>query len=134
VVGYPSTGGNYALSCDGVELEFLGVDRFERTYTERRDADAEDAFCAKMRMLGARRWECEVDWELSVMDLDCDVVVAGWPASGGVWVLKMDGRRARREGVGCKVRNALSMEERCAVLERLGGVFYQEPRDCKDLE
>ncbi|OOF90918.1 hypothetical protein ASPCADRAFT_211525, partial [Aspergillus carbonarius ITEM 5010] len=101
VLGYPSTGGIYALSCDGVELEFLGVDRFRRTFTERSNADEEDAFCAKMRMLGARWWECEVDWELSLMDLDCDVVVTGWPVSGGVWVLRMGGRRAMREGFGC---------------------------------
>ncbi|PYI02600.1 hypothetical protein BO78DRAFT_400400 [Aspergillus sclerotiicarbonarius CBS 121057] len=134
VLGYPSTGGIYALSCDGVMLEFLGVDRFERTFTERKDSEEEDAFCAKMRMLGARWWESDVDWELSLMDLDRDVLVVGWPESGGVWVLRMGGRRARREGVGCKVGNAFSMQESCRAIERLGGVFYEEPRDCMHLQ
>ncbi|RAK97299.1 uncharacterized protein BO80DRAFT_193815 [Aspergillus ibericus CBS 121593] len=134
VLGYPRTGGIYALSCDGVMLEFLGVDRFKRTFTERKNDEEEDAFCAKMRMLGARRWGCEVDWELSLMDLDRDVLVVGWSEGGGVWVLRIGGWRARREGLGCMLRNALSMQERCGVIVRLGGVFYEEPRECKDLE
>ena len=30
--------------------------------------------------------------------------------------------------------NAYSMEERCKVIELLGGTFYADPKDCLDLD
>ncbi|KAK1768175.1 hypothetical protein QBC33DRAFT_536455 [Phialemonium atrogriseum] len=32
------------------------------------------------------------------------------------------------------IRNAYNMEERCKVIEQLGGTFYAEPRECPDLD
>ncbi len=30
--------------------------------------------------------------------------------------------------------NAYSMEERCIWIEKLGGTFYADPKDCPDLD
>ena len=136
VRGWPSTGGFYILSCDGVELEFLGLNRFEPTQRSQDPAE-EDAFCAKMRRLGAdwhRSQEAQVADSLAGEYQTNHVVKAfGWPADGGVWALKMPYMDSEMKGIG-RIRNAFSMEERCRQIEKLGGVFYNDPAQCPDLE
>ncbi|RAL09284.1 uncharacterized protein BO97DRAFT_427554 [Aspergillus homomorphus CBS 101889] len=58
---------------------------------------------------------------------------SGWAATGGVWVLHCTRAKAARKGAS---RNhiAATMEERCQVIEKLGGVFYANPRDCLHLD
>lgn len=136
VRGWPSTGGFYILSCDGVELEFLGLDRFEPT-PRSQDPAEEDAFCANMRRLGARWYrdlEAEAAASLEGEYRTGHVVKAfGWPADGGVWALKMPEMDSYMKGMS-RIRNAFSMEERCRQIEKLGGVFYSDPAKCPDLK
>lgn len=144
--GYPSElGGVYVLEgVLGVELEFLGLGRFETT--ERRDSDLdseearreEDEWCAKLRKLGAVWWESEADYDWSNFEGtygqgEGSLMKVGYPASGGVWVLKMSIEEADKKGAGI-IYNAFTMEERCMVIEKLGGVFYSNPMECPDLD
>lgn len=66
------------------------------------------------------------------MDMD-KVLHAGWPETGGVWVLHTTVDDARRKGVGL-LGNSYTMQERCMMIERLGGVFYDDPKDCPYLD
>ncbi|PYI10661.1 hypothetical protein BO78DRAFT_270354, partial [Aspergillus sclerotiicarbonarius CBS 121057] len=97
VYGYPSKGGRYELDhCFGIELDFLGLDRFNTTpHPPKSDPEwqvKEDAHCARMRRLGAR-WvpPYDDDFQWSVMGpKDTDTYIrVGWPAGGGVWVLSI---------------------------------------------
>lgn len=139
VRGWPSTGGIYVLeSCDGVELQFLGLDRFNITLRSEDPTD-EDMHCANMRKLGATWWTSEYAYNEKHLlnpegpDLVERVVIVGWPTSGGVWVLGVNYEEAIRRGVG-KIKNAFSMEERCRLIKMLGGVFYANPGECPDLD
>jgi hypothetical protein len=60
-------------------------------------------------------------------------IAAGWPAGGGVWVLREDAERAGEKDAGM-LFNAYTMEERCAIIEQLGGTFYADPKDCPHLD
>ena len=191
VKGFPSTGGVYILPfCSGMELDFLGLDRFEetprcglspdRTGEEERkenkqedgdnDRKEEDALCAKIRLLGARWWPslgayraADVRrWITETTDpryLDDKkrffaVQVAG-AATGnstssstvtspqadggggeggeGVWVLEVDEEDGSERGLG-RIGNARNMEEKCRLIERFGGTFYPDPRECPYLD
>lgn len=53
VHGWPSKGGVYVFSTmDGVEMDFMGLDRFHTTLRPPKSAE-EDALCGRMRQLGA---------------------------------------------------------------------------------
>ena len=60
-------------------------------------------------------------------------IKVGWPAGGGVWVLNITEHEAWDRDAGV-VHYAHDMEERCRVIERLGGVFYENPKDWLDVE
>ncbi|KAK1762697.1 hypothetical protein QBC33DRAFT_460789, partial [Phialemonium atrogriseum] len=57
----------------------------------------------------------------------------GWPAAGGVWVLKTSHRDVLYRGLG-RIGNARDMEERCCLIKRFGGIFYENPADCPHLD
>ena len=58
----------------------------------------------------------------------------GWTDNGGgTWILSTTRKEAIRKGIG-RVKNAFNMEERCRVIESLGGVFYADANDCADLD
>ena len=57
----------------------------------------------------------------------------GWPAGGGVWILSEDGEIAGKKHAGM-LFNAYTMDERCNIIEQLGGTFYANPKDCPDLD
>lgn len=147
VRGWPSTGGIYILEdCDGVELGFVGLDRFGfgfHSTLRSWDSVEEDAHCAKMWLLGATWWRSERAYaekhlpELNPEGPDKKTVVVGWPSGpdggAGVWVLRTTYDEGVQKGVG-RVKNAGSMDERCRVIERLGGVFYARPEECPGLD
>ncbi|GFF32844.1 hypothetical protein IFM46972_03696 [Aspergillus udagawae] len=142
VLGYPSKGGIYVLrDCFGVELDFLGLDRFndtERPSTLDPDWQAkEDAHCDRMRRLGATWWRSESDEflerGLERPESTDDYLQVGWPAAGGVWVLHTTWGNASDIGAA-RIHNAHDMEERCRWIEKLGGVFYADPKDCPYLD
>ncbi|GLB01628.1 hypothetical protein AtubIFM57258_000037 [Aspergillus tubingensis] len=138
VYGFPSRGGFYVLrECVGVELDFLGIDRFGNTERpSKSDPDwqaKEEAHCDRMRHLGAKWFETYRD-ELEFMFFrtreDTDPYVSfGWPDGGGVWVLNTTYGRASELGTAI-IHNAKNMEERCELIKRLGGIFYADPSDC----
>lgn len=141
VYGYPSTGGTLILPyCNGVDLSFLDLPRFERS-SRSEDEEVEDRHCARMRMLGAW-WFNSVDEYDRMQWLEPDVlarkkiVTVAWPQDerAGVWVLTLRGvGEAADKGLGA-VWNAASMDERCEVIEKMGGQFYADPKECPDLQ
>ncbi|KND88129.1 hypothetical protein TOPH_07235 [Tolypocladium ophioglossoides CBS 100239] len=137
VLGWPSKGGIYVLRPSlAVELDFLGLDRFQDAKRANSSSD-EELHCNKMRQLGVVWWEYEGDYRFSLIDdtwrYNSTSVKVGWPATGGVWVSKDNGHGSKRKGRRY-IHNAYDMEERCTVIERLGGVFYADPKDCPDLD
>ncbi|KAJ6096928.1 hypothetical protein N7486_007674 [Penicillium sp. IBT 16267x] len=142
VFGYPSKGGVYVLrNCFGVELDFLGLDRFNNTERPSKlDPDwqaKEDAHCDRMRRLGATWWRRASD-EFLERGLEHPkstdgYLQVGWPAAGGVWVLHTTSDNAGDIGAA-RIHNAHDMEERCRWIEKLGGVFYADPKDCPYLD
>jgi hypothetical protein len=130
-----------------VELDYLGLDRFME---QERAADQaeEDAFCMRLRKVGAKWWHDYNDFTDAVAGArqmtkeEATRLLLCWPEEGGVWVLKIDGREnAEWEGGGWSeggwregrmVYNAYTMRERCQAIERLGGVFFKNPKECED--
>ena len=137
VFGWPSSGGMLRKSVDAVELEYLGLDRFQESTRSQTPAE-EDAFCQKMRKLGAKWWRNEEHYfdvllgELEMTEEEAVQLEVGWPAAGGVWVLRSQSKRTLPKDIG-QIHMALNMEERCRVIEKLGGKFYVNPEDCPDL-
>ena len=116
-----------------VELDFLSVDRFNRTL-QSPDQVEEDVHRSRMRELRAKwyagEWEY-VQKELQVQNPSELVLILGWPEGGGVWLLKTTDAPGLDIG---RVANATSMSERYDVIRKLGGVFYAAPEDCPDLK
>lgn len=144
VRGWPSKGGLYTLyTCLTVELDFLGLDRFKKADRPQNTTSAEadeEAHCKRMRQLGAKWWPSaddeamwwfqnpEESWELTK-----PVTYFGWPAQGGVWVLNTTIIGASQIGAG-RIHIAITMDERCKIMEDLGAVYYAKPEDCPLLD
>ncbi|KAI8408162.1 hypothetical protein FOFC_11096 [Fusarium oxysporum] len=124
--GWPAKGGFLRHLCSIVELEFLGLDRFQRANMSD-DPEKEEAYYNKMRLLG------EILDETTEKDLDSPRLFVGVPAGSGVWVIYTTFSRSRREGLG-RIGNALTMEERCDKIKEFGGTFYEDPKDCPHLD
>jgi hypothetical protein len=92
-----------------------------------------------VRQLGAKWWESETaefygSWETRTRtNWDDKFIITGWPAGGGVWVLNGTIREATKKHAGMAF-NAFNMEERSKIIEKLGGTFYTNPKDCPDLD
>ncbi|KAK2746104.1 hypothetical protein CKAH01_18226 [Colletotrichum kahawae] len=137
VIGLLADGGILVLrNCDAVDFAFLQLDRLEPT-PRPVDRILEDAHCERMRMLGAECWKNDEAFAVHEA-FECDksyredVLVAGYPAAGGVWVLKAKPAAAAQAGVG-RIKNARDMEERCRLIEKLGGTFYGNTRETTPL-
>ncbi|KAK4233130.1 CheY-like superfamily [Achaetomium macrosporum] len=139
VNGFPSKGGVYELYCSPMELEFLGLDRFE-TALPSSDPAEEDALCAKMRLLGAEWWPSsdpacgEASHSIGLRSpLDDMVRFIGVTSQGGMWALTTNASDCYEKQLG-RINNAMDMEEKCRQIERLGGTFYADPRECPLLD
>ncbi|KAF9251868.1 hypothetical protein DTO013E5_1109 [Penicillium roqueforti] len=143
VKGWPSQGGIYTLDVSSrVEIEFLELDPFNNT---RRPTNSdpnwqqkENAHCDRMRYLSPTWWPTELAWLESGMSGMLDersnnYVRVGWTSDGGAWVWKTTKEGASKKG-GAMLQNARTMEERCLVIERLGGTFYANPKYCPFLD
>ncbi|KAI9927443.1 hypothetical protein ASPWEDRAFT_186797 [Aspergillus wentii DTO 134E9] len=147
---YPSTGGMWIANAEPLILQHLNVDRFTRT--ERFQDPAEDKFCDRLRVVGASWWDfspetvyeyidCEPDdWEVYDKPPWPAAYISsryvGFPDDGGILVLKK--RRWEPEvdfgrGIG-GIDNALTMEERCVVMRKLGAVFCENLERCEALK
>ncbi|KAH8803706.1 hypothetical protein F5884DRAFT_862023 [Xylogone sp. PMI_703] len=139
VYGCPSKGGMYFLSpCFGVELEFLKLDRFGNTEILQAGSSQvdEDDHCNRMCQLDATWWRSRRAFNSALFDGPRPAgpfLSVGWPAGGGVWVIKTTLEEADKKGTA-KIYNAYSIEERCKMIEQLGGVFYADPKDCPHLD
>lgn len=135
---FPSSGGVYARRCSPMELDFLNLPRCD-TVSPSSDPAVEDAFCARLQLLGAKwfptmahKHEHDADKILRVRVppfVDDDIYFFGVSPEGGVWVLAIDRLEGREKGVG-RIENAANMEDKCKEIEKWGGVFYANPRDC----
>lgn len=149
VRGWPAKGGFYALNgVHAVEMDFLGLDRFKeadrpKNFNTTAGAEAEETHCRRMRQLGARWWRsghAESTWwfknpKESWDPLTKPVTYFGWPADGqgGVWALNTTLYGASEMGAG-RIHIAITMEERCKIMEELGAVYYANPEDCPLLD
>lgn len=140
VFGYPSDSQEVLVLpyCSGVDLDFLGLDRFGSAERDG-DAEAEDRLCERMRMLGAWHFLSVHEYRMmQFLDATEDglskrrLVVAAWPEEGGAWVLAKTVREAGKVGFAV-FQNVFSMKEKVDAVRKLGGTFYQEPEDCPDL-
>lgn len=89
-----------------------------------------------VRQLGARWWKSEEEYILAELDYSkCtdSFIRVGWPAEGGVWVLKTTRGEADKKGAAI-IHNAYNMEERCKIIKQLEGQFYDDPRKCPYLD
>lgn len=145
VRGFPSEGGVYELHCSAIELDFLGLDRFE-TAQPSGDAAEEDALCAKLRLLGAEWWpslraskkawslEIQHQGSLSTQRYELDRLrFLSVASNGGVWALEAGEDECSRRQLG-RINNARDMEEKCRQIEKFGGTFYASPSECPLLD
>lgn len=91
-----------------------------------------------MRRLGPTWWESEKAWVLSQISVTPeeranDYIQVGWSSDGGVWVWKTT-KMDMNDGGGAQLQNARTMQERCMMIEKLGGTFYADPKDCPFLD
>lgn len=137
VYGYPSIGGVLIKGVRAVELLHLNLDRFKDA-NRSSDPANEEEFCKRLRNLGAVWWPSEGD-EVDALgerylEEEAMVIETGWPSSGnGVWVLKYDANKSKEMFGAMLLELALNMDERCQVIEELGGSFFEDPGACEDL-
>lgn len=119
------------------QLDFLGLPRFETTETERdSDPEKEDAFCQRLQWIGGRYYESDTaynNYQPEQYALQRSHAWFAWPGEvpeGGVWVL-WQGPGSPYNGLG-RIKNAYTMEERCKVIEMLGGTFYENWDDVQE--
>lgn len=126
-----------------MELDYLDVDRFN-TVKRSSNQFEEDLFCQELRKLGASWWALPPEWpEYTIW---CETITAcidpkirigrevGFTKDGGVWVLNTsNGWDSFPAEIG-GLYNALTMKERCAVLEKLGGVFCKDIDTCPEMQ
>lgn len=118
--GWPSRGGVIVLNeAEAIDFEFMGLDPLNPQKTRHEDQDAEDIFCQRLLLLGAKWWDSEERWS-HVTDLHARAegyastightdgsfmnvsrpaptirekrwVKVGWPSTGGgFWVSEFD--------------------------------------------
>lgn len=138
VYGWPSTGGIWVHEpCYGIELEFLGLSRFEISATERFSAE-EDAFCERLEWIGGEFYESELIYNRKMSTYHSSRSWYGWPGAvpaGGVWALWTGEGDTDGAVLGVsRIRDALTMEERCEAIEMLGGRFYARWEDVAEGE
>ena len=142
IYGYPSTGGILVKdNATILDMDYLSLPRFdavERSF----DSAEEDAFCERLRRVGATWWQYNCEWLDNLMEHSDELVtdeqkrimVYGWPADGrGVWVLKYQQPGDLPDGFG-KVRMAADMEEKIEAMKALGAEFVANPDEVEELQ
>lgn len=141
-------------SLTAVELEYLGLSRFESVPSSHDPAD-EDAFAMRLLSLGAQWWtdiprfDHHLDKLRTLTRYDFHFppdMHIGYPSTGGVLVLKYseddrgdneDWRKAslpqRSDDFRAKLGVAFTMDERCSVLSKFGAQFFTSVGDCADI-
>jgi hypothetical protein len=123
-----------------LELDFLGLSRFKDTQRSF-DNNTEDAFCVKMRMIGAEFWSLPPseaqDLKCSILEKCVEPQIRGhlgiaWAEGGGACLANLTEAR-KKWGPGLKgYNNAKLMDHRCDISQTLGGVYcFVDPKLCK---
>jgi hypothetical protein len=147
IYAWPLDGVVIKDNADAVEMLFLGFNRFDPP-THRfpsHQQEHEDAFARQLFKIGGKFWDTQQRCALvrgGMIEPECEERMYrafGWePAdgSGGVWELAFDDYDNSIEDriETARLRMALTMEERCMVLKRLGAIFYENPRECEGLK
>ena len=115
VYAWPSRGGVIILdTAEAIDFEFLGLDPLDPPLERLDSQDAEDAFCQRLLLLGAKWWDSEARYSI-ISEVEAGVagnhrvdstftvnkqpaptmaekrlIKVGWPSSGGVWVAEFD--------------------------------------------
>ena len=135
------------LPLDIAVAKYLGVPRLESAHRASDSVD-EDAFCDRLRLLGAKWWESEHDYmrhfigfdeltEAEEVKKDDEEMIVGWPSKdeqgeGGVWILRVRSPKDCPEST--RLRMCLDMEERCELLKTWGAIFYEDPREVEEFK
>ena len=115
IYAWPSRGGVIILdTAEAIDFEFLGLDPLDPPLERLASQDAEDAFCQRLLLLGAKWWDSEARYSIVseieagatgsqrvdgafVMDRqpppsmrEKRLIKVGWPSTGGVWVAEFD--------------------------------------------
>jgi hypothetical protein len=114
IYAWPSKGGVIILnSADAVDFDFLSLDPLDPPSQRLSDQTAEDAFCQRLLLLGAKWWDSEARYDIvsAIEDeaqgiprtLDFKIgeeppptmrekrlTRVAWPSTGGVWVADFD--------------------------------------------
>lgn len=139
VMCWPSVGGIIVNThVSSVELDFLNLPRFEASRRSNNISE-EDVFCRKLRKTGGKWWDNYWDF-LEAVDSrmrpistkEREALLLGWPADGGVWVMKaLNWYNFGVEPGSWRLRNAHTMGERCKAMEMSGATYYANPEDCE---
>ena len=131
--GYPPTGGILLPPLDAAVAQHLDLSRQAPSIRAQNAAD-EDDFCTRLRLLGAKWWDSEDEYVRKSIGLDEATegdkkeIVVGWPSNGrSVWILRLHDSDARPGDFG-KLGMCVSMDERCAMLQTWGAIFYEDPK------
>ncbi|OQO04829.1 hypothetical protein B0A48_07846 [Cryoendolithus antarcticus] len=133
IYGYPSSGGILIKKADVLDLLHLSLSR-SQAYERSSDPTEEDELCDALRRIGAKWWISKRDWANATMkaresteeEEEEKVVVYGWPTEGaGVWVLRYEVEDSVPDDFG-RLRLALSMEERIAMMREHGAEFAED--------
>ena len=122
------------LPLDAAIASYLDLPRFS-PIKRAASADEENAFCDRLRLLGAKWWSSEDDYMQKMVGMQdfseeqLKELVVGWPNAGrGVWVLR--GSTAQELPKESYMLNlCVNMGERCDLLERWGATFYENPME-----
>jgi hypothetical protein len=145
IYAWPCSGGVVIKDdADVVDMAFLGFDRFlpptHRFPAEQQEREEE--FARLLRRVGGKWWssplrasQVAMGWK-EAEGSERESWFFGWaPAdgSGGVWALcyDVDDERIPETAI---LRMAVTMEERCVLLEKLGAKLYADPRECEGLK
>jgi len=134
---WPSTGGIWMKELDAVEMAYLGIDRFNNV-PRAADPVEEDTFCAKLRRMGASWWRSPELWprptrcdfleECARPDIHMNMELC-FPATGGAWVIDFTKTNTPHRG---HLGLSLTMDERCKVIQTLGGKFCSTMEACAE--
>jgi hypothetical protein len=156
IYAWPSRGGVIILNqADAIDFEFLGLNPLDPPMERLKDLKAEDLFCQRLLLLGAKWWDSEARYSIIVAVREAatragngSFVVAdqppatmrekrfvkvGWPSTGGLWVAEFDTVFAGVDEednllpeAPSRLQMARTMDERCDILRGpFEATFYE---------
>jgi hypothetical protein len=145
IYAWPCRGGVIIKeNADVVDMAFLGFDRFAPPTHRFPDAEQEkeDGFARTLLRIGATLWRSQRRYAnvgAGAKEPEGEERMRrffGWEPrdrSGGVWALEFDVDEEEPPETA-RLRMAVTMEERCTVLQKLGAKFYEDPKKCPGLK